>query len=63
MRRGDARARVTHPERDLGAFCRQLKGTRLSAMTPPIIRVGREKIHVRALRERFLLEKSFFKAL
>jgi hypothetical protein len=54
---------VTHPERDLGAFCRQLKGTRLSAMTPPIIRVGREKIHVRALRERFLLEKSFFKAL
>jgi hypothetical protein len=31
-------------------------------MTPPIIRSGRET-HVRALRERFLLEKSFFKAL
>jgi hypothetical protein len=53
---------VTHPERDLGAFCRQLKGTQPvghdAADHPQWTRN-----HVRALRERFLLEKSFFKAL
>jgi hypothetical protein len=52
---------VTHPERDLGAFCRQLKGTRLSAMTPPIIRVGRENSRSRAARA-FSSREEFFQS-